>query len=268
MGAAALAETQDIADFAYLLDETYGWFDGYLHAKANYQLVVDNLLDLTHTEFLHPLLKSDGYNARHEQRIEQSGDSIVIYNHADDDNILPIMAQLKPHMGKIGRSLQMIRWELPSLLHLSIEYYSGTDDFIIPSGHFLTPETEFSTHYFTRGGQSIDPGNVAFTEGIETGCDAYLRNRGCTHHRGPAAPPWDSGPHDPRPSDPAHRCRTDPGQAAVEQAHSWRKPSFRASPLSPEASRTKRTQSFIINQKQRSSNDDRKITGTTLQPRL
>ena len=169
MGDPVYADIREIADFSYLLDDAYGWFDGYLHAEANYQLLVDNLLDLTHTEFLHPLLKSEGYNARHEQQIEQSGDTITIHNIAVDDNILPLMAQLKPRMGKVGRSVQTITWNPPSLLHLSIEYYSGDDDFIIPSGHFLTPETKFSTHYFTRGGQAIDPGNADFTEGMKQG---------------------------------------------------------------------------------------------------
>ena len=169
MGVPALADPAAIPDFSSIENPEYGWFNGYLYAKANYQLMVDNLLDLSHSEFLHPQLSSPGWSARNEQTVTQVGDTITVDNVAHNDNILPLMAQIMPQMSKVGTTKQMQRWDPPALLQLSVDYYAGDDSFMIPSGHFLTPETQASTHYFVRGGQSINPGSAEFTEGMKQG---------------------------------------------------------------------------------------------------
>ena len=169
MGDPALADAARIPDFSCVENPAFGWFDGYLHARANFQLLVDNLLDLSHAEFLHPMLASDGWGARNKQTIRQDGNTVFVNNVAEDDNIIPLMAQIKPDMGKIGTMIQTERWEAPGLLELNINYYSDGDKFEIPSGHYLTPETRLSTHYFVRGGQGIDPGNEALSNGMKEG---------------------------------------------------------------------------------------------------
>ena len=99
--------------------------------------MVDNLLDLSHSEFLHPQLSSPGWSARNEQTVTQVGDTITVDNVAHNDNILPLMAQIMPQMSKVGTTKQMQRWDPPALLQLSVDYYAGGDSFIIPSGHFF-----------------------------------------------------------------------------------------------------------------------------------
>jgi phenylpropionate dioxygenase-like ring-hydroxylating dioxygenase large terminal subunit len=49
----ALADPDKITDFHWLDDKSWGAKSSYLHVKANWQLVVDNLLDLTHLAFVH-----------------------------------------------------------------------------------------------------------------------------------------------------------------------------------------------------------------------
>lgn len=166
MGDAAKADPASIPDFSYLEDPKYGWFSGYLHVKGHYQLMVDNLLDLSHSEFLHPLLASDGWTARNQQTITREGDALSIYNIAENDNILPLNKHLKPHMPTIGTTIQQERWDAPALVRLSVEFYAGGDELITPSGHFLTPETSTTTHYIVRGGQNIQPDNAEYTAGV------------------------------------------------------------------------------------------------------
>ena len=169
MGDGAAADPATIPDFSYLESPDYGWFSGYLYAKANYQLLVDNLLDLTHAEFLHPLLKSDGWAGRNEQTVTREGDTISIYNRADDDHILPIMQRMDASLPPIGTTIQHERWNAPGVIRLSVEFYSGDQQIIIPSGHFLTPESPTSTHYLVRGGQGVHPDNAGFTAGMREG---------------------------------------------------------------------------------------------------
>lgn len=176
MGAVERADPQLIPDYSDRDDPSIGWFTGTLHAKANYQLMVDNLLDLTHAEFLHPFLSSPGWSQRNVQTVTQAGDRITILNVAEDDNILPINKMFKPHLGDIGKTVHNERWDLPSLVRLSVDYYSGGDEILIPSAHMLTPETETTTHYFIRGGQTIDPANAGLTAASREGVLAVFRN--------------------------------------------------------------------------------------------
>ena len=54
MGDPALADPAAITDFHWLDDPNHwGAKSSYLHVEANWQLVVDNLLDLTHLAFVH-----------------------------------------------------------------------------------------------------------------------------------------------------------------------------------------------------------------------
>jgi len=59
-GDPALANLQDIPRFEYLVDAGYKTVNGLSMVKANYELITDNTLDLTHAEFVHDgLLSSD-----------------------------------------------------------------------------------------------------------------------------------------------------------------------------------------------------------------
>ncbi len=176
MGRAEGADATLIPDFSDRDDPSIAWFTGVLHCRANYQLIVDNLLDLTHAEYLHPLLSSSGWAQRNEQTVVHEGDRITINNIAKNDNILPLAKQLKPSLGDIGTTIHTERWNAPSLVRLSVDYYSGEDSLLVPSAHMLTPETESSTHYFVRGGQTLEPSNVALTQANRTAVLAVFQN--------------------------------------------------------------------------------------------
>ena len=177
MGDPALAAAATIPDFSDRDDPSVGWFTGALYCRANYQLLVDNLLDLTHSEFLHPFLSSDGWAGRNQQQVVQEGNRITVINTAENDNVIPAIRQFKPTIGATGTTIQTERWEAPSLIRLSVDYYSGDDSMIIPSAHMLTPETEKTTHYFIRGGQTIDAANAEINAGMRAGVLAVFREQ-------------------------------------------------------------------------------------------
>lgn len=63
-GDAEAADPALIRPFPFLADtERFAVVCGYLHTACNYQLVVDNLLDLSHTPYLHPQFRSDEVSA-------------------------------------------------------------------------------------------------------------------------------------------------------------------------------------------------------------
>lgn len=169
MGDPLLADPALIPDFTYLEDTSFGWFNGTIYARANYQLLVDNLLDLSHAEFLHPLLSAEGWASRNKVRIEQGERTIRVFNVAENDPVIAFIAQARPDIDKVGTSKQFERWEAPSLIHLRVEYEASNGRIVIPSGHFLTPETDQTTHYFVRGGQDFAPLSAEVNEAARLG---------------------------------------------------------------------------------------------------
>ncbi len=175
MGDAAQADPDLLPDYSYLEEDGFGWFDGYMHVQGNYELLVDNLLDLSHAEFLHPLLSSEGWAQRNKVTIRQDKTSVVVENIAENDNILPIMALMRPDMEPVGHSFWEERWDAPSLVRLVVRYTAAGEKLIIPSGHFLTPETMNTTHYIVRGGQNVGADDPVFTARVREGVLAVFR---------------------------------------------------------------------------------------------
>src|SRR3546814_2507955 len=61
MGDADQAHEDRLPDFGpFITDDGFAFARGNLKVAANYQLVVDNLLDLTHGQFLHPAFGNPG----------------------------------------------------------------------------------------------------------------------------------------------------------------------------------------------------------------
>ena len=68
-GDPAAADPAALPAFPFLEDPAHFAVDhGYVHAKANYQLVVDNLLDLSHAPYLHGGFMIDGVST--EERLK------------------------------------------------------------------------------------------------------------------------------------------------------------------------------------------------------
>jgi vanillate O-demethylase monooxygenase subunit len=126
---------------------------GMLTIDGNYQLLADNLLDLSHTEYLHPFIANSEGIARHNTEFLQDGDTVIANRWKPN---CPVAGAVKaffwdsPSERYDGRS--NIRWDAPSRLVLDT---GGTEvGAPIEEGpqfmqvHLLTPRTEFSTHYF------------------------------------------------------------------------------------------------------------------------
>ena len=120
--------------------------------RANYQLVIDNLLDLSHTSYLHEGILGNQDTVESEITVEQDGDDVVVGRHATNSTPPGMFAQFWPdHPPRVDKFTQM-RWMAPSTLRLvtgickmGAPQDSGTGYHAI---HLLTPEDARSTHYF------------------------------------------------------------------------------------------------------------------------
>jgi len=149
-----LADPQRIVDVHWNDDPAWPTARGYIHYQPNYQLIADNLLDLSHAEFLH--VESFGTNGSlfsHGKQTVEQDDSGAIWNKWDMTGAPP-PGWAAPMLGEgatVDQQLH-IRWHAPANLALWITMTrSGESEPLIPpmaNPHILTPETQTSTHYF------------------------------------------------------------------------------------------------------------------------
>jgi len=155
------ADASSLPEIPQLEDESFSWVHGVLHVDANYQLVLDNLLDLTHVEFLHPMLASEGNAARTTFRCEQDGEIVRAFYDVVDEPITGLFQIMWENERQAANLHAYMHWHAPSNLYLDTGMVSDEADGgpKIPTVHFLTPETEETTHYFWAAGRNRGHGN-------------------------------------------------------------------------------------------------------------
>jgi vanillate O-demethylase monooxygenase subunit len=135
-----------------------------LHVEGNYQLIVDNLLDLSHAAFIHPQFSGaerppEQLLAATRQKLERRERSIV--NHRMRVG-LPAPAATRKLFGyddntPVNNRTTMV-WHPPALLDFPAGVWAMDEDeqdgAHIPQLHLITPETELSSHYFFINGRN------------------------------------------------------------------------------------------------------------------
>jgi vanillate O-demethylase monooxygenase subunit len=120
--------------------------------KANYELVVDNLLDLSHTSYLHAGILGNADTVESEITVLPDGDDITVERHATNAEPPGMNKLMWPQSPPRVDKITSIRWMAPSTLRLITgicpigeKAETGTGYHAI---HILTPETDQTTHYF------------------------------------------------------------------------------------------------------------------------
>jgi vanillate O-demethylase monooxygenase subunit len=157
-GEPSLADPERIPTFAYLADpERFSVVAGYLHVEANYQLVVDNLLDLSHVPFLHPHFGIRGVSAQEQldktkTRVVRETDRVIYYRLRSG---LPANGPNQEIFGfgtEPVDSRSNMTWMPPATLDFDLGSCAcGTpaaDGLCLPAAHCITPETARTCHYF------------------------------------------------------------------------------------------------------------------------
>ena len=145
-------DSDQIPDLEFLDDDGFRCGHGYIRVDAHYELITDNLLDLSHVEFLHPFLSRPGTSAKRRFRCVKEGDSITAISDIPDEPPTALFQLFWDSDSATGQLSSTMRWSAPSNLLLEVTM-TPTGDVLgsgphFPSAHLLTPETATSTHYF------------------------------------------------------------------------------------------------------------------------
>jgi phenylpropionate dioxygenase-like ring-hydroxylating dioxygenase large terminal subunit len=156
MGDPAKADPNTIIDYSQSLDAEKRFVaKDYLHVRANYQLETDNIMDLSHIQFLHPgSLGSDAVNQAITE-VVQEGNTVFSNRLTQNERLHEDLEQRYniPKGQKVDRWLD-VRWDPPANMELWVGVApAGTPEprkvgKRIPFNHFFTPETANTAHYW------------------------------------------------------------------------------------------------------------------------
>jgi vanillate O-demethylase monooxygenase subunit len=146
------ADPSKIPDFSPLdtREESHVTKRDWIIIKANYELVVDNLLDLSHVSYLHDGLLGNEDTIDSEISVEQDGDAVVVGRKSTNSRIPGLFAFQMPGQERVDK-WNTIRWTAPGNMLLRSGVHKPGTDPETGTGyygiHFLTPETERTTRY-------------------------------------------------------------------------------------------------------------------------
>jgi phenylpropionate dioxygenase-like ring-hydroxylating dioxygenase large terminal subunit len=120
MGDPALADPDKITDFHWFDDPNWGAKSSYLHVEANWQLVVDNLLDLTHLAFVHDTTIGNLALAEHAKvKVDRAPNNVVVTRWIIDQDPPPTFQKVGKFAGHVDR-WQIIDFVPPAFLRLDV----------------------------------------------------------------------------------------------------------------------------------------------------
>jgi phenylpropionate dioxygenase-like ring-hydroxylating dioxygenase large terminal subunit len=175
MGDPALADPATITDFHWLDDPNWGAKSSYLYVESNWQLVVDNLLDLTHLAFVHDTTIGNMALAEHAKvKVDRSPNNVTVTRWTIGQDPPPTFRTVGGLSGKVDR-WQIIDFTPPAFLRLDVGATpTGTGapegkrvgGFAMRNLNAITPETETTAHYFWGQAQDLDAKNPETTNRI------------------------------------------------------------------------------------------------------
>ncbi len=173
MGDASRADLDQIPDFHWVDDPEWAVSDGYHRYEANYQLLNDNLLDLSHESFVHE--ETIGNDAVADSPVTVKRDGDVVRVHRDMLNIEapPFYKKTTGFTGRIDR------WHTTNFFAPGFHIIENGS---MPAGspdrskalerkvlNLITPETTTSSHYFWAVVRQFRRDDQELTEYIRDG---------------------------------------------------------------------------------------------------
>jgi len=141
--------------------------------SANVELIIDNLLDLSHTSFLHEGILGNADTVDSEIVVKQDGNNVTVERHARDAEPPGMNKLMWPTAPARCDKITSITWMAPSTLKLmtgicevGAKAETGTGYHAV---HILTPETDRTTHYFfTAVRYNVKTTDEALNRNIQT----------------------------------------------------------------------------------------------------
>ncbi len=145
------ADTSLIPDFSILDGGMEISKRDYLRMEANYALVTDNLMDLSHTAFLHEGILGSEQTIKADLKLTQNGHQVHVARMAANVPVPGLFDLMYKRDGGLVDFWADIRWDPPGCMvndtGVTDPGRSRAEGTGIYGMHFLTPETDTTCHY-------------------------------------------------------------------------------------------------------------------------
>lgn len=153
-GDASQADASRIPDYSRLAHSPASAVaHSYMHMKANYEVVVDNIMDLSHIDVVHgELITTRGKLSPLIPQVSEVGDAITVRWEWQQTPAMMLFAPLLPQPQDEAEQFFKVVWQAPSNMSLDVGAVQGSrrydEGLVIYDFHIMTPETLNTTHYF------------------------------------------------------------------------------------------------------------------------
>lgn len=156
MGKPEEADASTIVDFSFLNSKEHAYTNGHVRRMPlRLELILDNLLDLTHAAYLHPTNLGSAAVANGRMTVTQSGNTVLARNLYPDG--LPAAVFHATGACPADKPVDYwvdVRWDAPACLYFDAGVTPAgrprSEGALLSSAQLLAPETDGSTHYFWR----------------------------------------------------------------------------------------------------------------------
>ena len=154
MGDKEKADTTLIPDYSELVNgHKNAVGHTYMHVKCNFELLTDNVMDLSHIDHVHgEIITTRGKLSPIVPKVSESSNSISARWEWEQQPAMMIFAPLLPEPTASAQQYFNITWTAPSHIQLTVAAVQdgefGKDDLNQYDLHTTTPETDTTTHYF------------------------------------------------------------------------------------------------------------------------
>lgn len=161
MGAPEKADEKLIPDFHWNDDPDWYPVGDYMHLDCHYQLLADNLMDLSHEAYVHRGTIGTDAVSETPATASRDGKHVIVERIMPDCPAPPFYQKLKGYDGPIDR-MHRIHFDPPATI--VIESKSAPSDSNDPDDGLeyrvlcaITPESDTSTHFFWAVPRNFNP---------------------------------------------------------------------------------------------------------------
>lgn len=168
MGDESAADTSLIPDFSFLTSvPATARNTGYLPTAANYQLLADNIMDLSHVDYLHPTTLGGGSLTRAKPEVTEIDKQVRISWKVKGEVVPPSFAAHLPDPNARADQSTEVVWYPPGYMNLSTLVEVPGANIASNNLHLMTPETEERTHYFFANTRNFLQEDAAFNQMLD-----------------------------------------------------------------------------------------------------
>lgn len=163
-GDAGRADTARIPDLSYMIQPGHRTVHSQLQVNYRPDVLVDNLMDLSHSDYLHVGSFSGGPPERSEMNVVEQGDDVIMVRTQYGAPAPPVFA----HLGAAVDLSFRIHWHPGNVMSYEMRVApAGTalnQGVIARFSHIATPRSARTTHYFMSGTRDYALEDVAVDE--------------------------------------------------------------------------------------------------------